>query len=162
MVCPESCTDLTDERSVRVIAGELGSRPRVCEEICTFERGVKSLQEKEAKKRAATLVNAIASSDFQPKGDWEGRAGHATAKATDRILGPERILDIPGVEAAARFERAVRNRRDPTRQPSQAKTGRIRRNAESARRWEEVRGAGSTGEDVETRWREAALLQSGL
>ena len=126
MVCPESCTSLTDESSVRVIAGELGSRPRVCEEIRIFERGVKSLQKEGAKERAATLVNATASSDSQPKGDWEGRAGHVTAKATDRILDPERILDIPGVEATARFERKVRNRRDPTRRPSQAKTERIR------------------------------------
>jgi hypothetical protein len=31
-------------------------------------------------------VNAIASSDYQPKGVWEGRAAHGTAKATDNIL----------------------------------------------------------------------------
>jgi len=133
-------------------------------EIRCNERGVKSLlKRKGARKRAATLVNATASSDYQPKGDWDGRADHDTAKAAHRCRSkPERHLGIPGVEAAARFQREVRNRRDPTRQPSQAKTERIRRNAESARRREEVRGAGSTGEDVETRWREAALLQSRL
>ena len=27
-----------------------------------------------------------ASSEYQPKGDWDGRAAHVTAKATDRLL----------------------------------------------------------------------------
>lgn len=31
-------------------------------------------------------VNAIASSDYQPKGVWESRDAHSTAKATDIIL----------------------------------------------------------------------------
>ena len=31
-------------------------------------------------------MNAIASSYYQPKGVWEGRAAHITAKATDSIL----------------------------------------------------------------------------
>jgi len=31
-------------------------------------------------------VNAAASTDYQPKGVWEGRAAHVTAKATDIIL----------------------------------------------------------------------------
>src|ERR1035437_8536692 len=40
----------------------------------------------------------------------------------------------------------MRDRRDPTRQPSQAKTARIRPKAESARSREGVRGARSTDE----------------
>jgi hypothetical protein len=47
-------------------------------------------------------------------------------KATDSRLGPEGLLDLFGVGAAASFDRRVRNRRDPTWQPGQAKTGRIR------------------------------------
>jgi hypothetical protein len=43
------------------------------------------LKEREANLRAATKVNATASSDYQPKGVWEGRAAHVTAKATDSI-----------------------------------------------------------------------------
>ena len=42
-------------------------------------------------------VNAKASSNYQPKGVREGRAAHVTAKATDSILGSERMLDLPGV-----------------------------------------------------------------
>ena len=55
------------------------------------------MKERGAIQRAATKVNAIASSDYQPKGVWEGRAAHVTAKATDSTLEPERVLDLPGV-----------------------------------------------------------------
>jgi hypothetical protein len=43
----------------------------------------------------------------------------------------------------------MRNRRDPTWRPSQAKTERIRPEAESARSREGVRGARSTDEGVQ-------------
>ena len=42
-------------------------------------------------------MNAVASSNYQPKGVWEGRAAHVTAKATDSRLELERRLDLPGV-----------------------------------------------------------------
>lgn len=42
-------------------------------------------------------MNAAASSYLQPKGVWEGRAAHITAKATDSIPDSERMLDLPGV-----------------------------------------------------------------
>jgi hypothetical protein len=77
----------------------------------------------------------------------------------DSTLGPERVLDLSGVWAAARFHRLGRNRRGPTRQPSQAKTERIRPEVEIARSRAGVRGAHSTGEGGEqNRPREGALL----
>src|SRR5207302_6959740 len=71
-------------------------------------------------------VNAIASSYYQPKGVREGRADHVTAKATDSIQDRNGCWTSPGSQAVARWDRARRNRRDPTWQPSRAKTGRIR------------------------------------
>src|SRR5215471_310611 len=71
-------------------------------------------------------VNATASSHRQPKGVWEGRAAHYTAKATDSILDRKGCWTSPGSQAVARWDRTTRNRRDPTWWPSRAKTGRIR------------------------------------
>jgi hypothetical protein len=67
-------------------------------------------------------VNAAASTERQPKGGWESRAGHDAAKATDSTrTDPERVLNLLGVLAAARFQGMVRNRRDPTRQSTSGK-----------------------------------------
>lgn len=99
-----------------------------------------------AKKRAEYNVKAAASSDYQPKGVRDGRAAHVTAKATDSVKQSEATLDIPGVQATARFQSEMRDRRDPIRQPSQAKTSCIRPKAESARSRKGVRGARSTDE----------------
>jgi len=48
-------------------------------------------------------VNAEASSHYQPKGVWEGRAAHVTAKATDSRPGLERLLDLSGVVGGDTF-----------------------------------------------------------
>jgi len=67
-------------------------------------------------------VNAAASSNYQPKGDWESRTTSVMVKAIDSIrIDPERVLDLLGVRATARFQRLGRNRRDPTRQPASGK-----------------------------------------
>jgi len=99
-----------------------------------------------AKKRAEYNVKAAASSDYQPKGVRDGRAAHVTAKATDSVKQSEATLDIPGVEGHGTFDSTMRDRRDPIRQPSQAKTLGIRPKAESARSRKGVRGARSTDE----------------
>ena len=91
-------------------------------------------------------VNAVASKEYQPKGVRDGRAAHVTAKATDSASNPKARWTSPGFEAAARRESAVRDRRDPPRQPSQAKTQGIRPKAETERSREGVRGARSTEE----------------
>jgi hypothetical protein len=165
MVRPERRVSLTGESPVRVSAGAPGSRPQSKEEIPKAERGVKSLEEREQGSGPQQApVNAAASSDYQPKGVREGRAAHVTAKATDSSLGPERLLDLSGVGAVARFQSATWNRRDPTWQPSQAKAGRIRRDAESARSQEGVRGVRSTGEGAHhnaLEGRDPALIELG-
>ena len=99
-----------------------------------------------AKKRAEHKVKAAATSNYQPKGVRDGRAAHLSAKATDSEVESESTLDIPGVGATARFDSEMRNRRDPPRPPSQAKTSGIRPKAESLRSREGVRGVRSTEE----------------
>jgi len=154
------CIDLAGGSPVRVSAGAPGSRPRFVGEIQRAERGVGSLRERGEQESGPQRVNAAASSDYQPKGDWEGRAGHVTAKATDSVLDPERALDLPGVWAAARSDRSVWNRRGPTRRPASGEAVRISAEREVARRREGVRGGRSTWEGVERRWREGPLLWS--
>jgi hypothetical protein len=94
-------------------------------------------------------VNVAASSDHQPKGDWEGRAAHATAKTMDTALVPERVVALPGVGAAARNERKMRNRRGPPRWPASGKASRISAEREVAPCREGVRGGRSTEEGGE-------------
>jgi len=66
-------------------------------------------------------VKSAASTYFQPKGDWEGRAEHVTAKAPDKRPSTGGTLDLPGVWEAERGESAMRDRRDPTRRPTSGK-----------------------------------------
>jgi len=146
MLRPASCADLAGESPARVIAGEPGSRPHLAGETLVGRAGRQKPLLAGAKKRAATLVNATASSDYQPKGVQEGRAAHVTAKATDSMPVPERMLDFLGVRAAARFDRDSRNRRDPTRQPTSGKDLAYKGQTEIARSREGVRGASSTDE----------------
>jgi hypothetical protein len=160
MVRRESCADLAGGSPVLVIAGEPVSRVRSRVERSAAERIVKSLRRKGATKRAATRVNAEqASSDFQPKGDWESRAGHVAAKAMYSVrIDPERTLDLPGVVAAARLDRTVWNTGDPSPQPTSGKAIRIRREPKSNGAWRKSEGFVVPGKAVRSRWREGALL----
>jgi hypothetical protein len=57
--------------------------------------GASKASEREgAKKRAEYKMKAAASIKYQPKGVWDGRAAHATAKATDSAKESEATLDI--------------------------------------------------------------------
>lgn len=47
-------------------------------------------------------VNATASTNHQPKGVWEGRAAHSTAKATDSIRDQNGSLDHSVVAGGGR------------------------------------------------------------
>ena len=89
IVRPERRVSLAGGRPVRVSAGAPGSRLRTAEEIPTSERSVESLEEREQGSGPQHQVKAAASSEYQPKGDREGRAAHDTAKATDSFMGPE-------------------------------------------------------------------------
>jgi hypothetical protein len=97
------------------------------------------------------MVNAEqASSESQPKGDRERRAGPGTAKATHSArCSPVSVLGLPGVGAAARFDRMVWNTRDPSRRPTSGGDRAHKAGAESARSRAGVRGAHSTGEGGE-------------
>ena len=113
MVRPERRVVLAGASPVRVSAGAPGSRLQPSGEIrpCRAECR-KPLKERGATSGPQQLVNAAASTNYQPKGVWEGRAGHVAAKATDSILDRNECWISPGSQAVARWERAMRNRRD--------------------------------------------------
>ena len=105
-------------------------------------------------------MNAIASSYYQPKGVWEGRAAHITAKATDSILVSDRVLDLLGVPGGGTLGK---NSTEQERPYPAASSGKDR--AYKAGRLKS-RGAGRKSEGLvvprkacsKTRWREGALL----
>jgi hypothetical protein len=118
------------------------------------------LKERGANQRAATKVNAVASSNFQPKGVREGRAAHVTAKALDSTPNSEWVLDLPGVASGGTLGK---NSAEQERPSPAALSGKDR--AYKAGRLKS-RGAGRESERLVvpakarriTRWREAALL----
>ena len=158
------CIDLAGESPVRVSAGAPGSRPRVGEEILPSQAGCqRPTLCGEQSHGPQRVVNAEqASSNYQPKGAWECRADHVTAKAMHTTQEPERVVGLPGVLAAARGERSMRNRRGPPRPPTSGQAGRMSAGAEIGRCREGVRGGHSTDEGGESRWREGPLLWSRL
>jgi hypothetical protein len=113
----------------------------------------------EANRRAVTIVNAIASSFYQPKGVREGRAAPVTAKATDSIPNRNGMLDLSGVSGGGTLGKSGAEHERPYPVAGRAKTGHIRR-------MPKVLGAGRESERLEvpkkacrtTRWREGALL----
>lgn len=140
------CTSLAGESPVRVSAGAPGSRIQLRFERSATERIVES-RVRGSNEAGRNKVNAEqASSNYQPKGVWEGRADHVAAKAIHSALGLERALGFPGVWAAACFEREVRNTRDPSWQPTLGEDRAYKAGAESTRSHAGVRGARSTGE----------------
>jgi group II intron reverse transcriptase/maturase len=126
------------------------------------ERTVKSLERGSNEAGRNQLKVEQASSDYQPKGDWERasesktrvaskdatcRAGHVAAKAdAQRPASPDRALGLPGVVAAARFEGEVRNTRDPSAQPKSGQSGTYKARAESVAFAAGVRGVHRTDE----------------
>lgn len=143
------CTSLAGESPVRISARASGSRVRLRFERIVAERIVESL-ERGSNEAGRNTVNAEqASSDSQPKGVREGRAGHVTAKAMHSAHVLERALGFPGVGAAACFEGEVRNTRDPSWRPTLGKDRAYKAGAESARSQAGVRGARSTVESGE-------------
>src|SRR3970282_1550627 len=104
MVRPESCTVPAGGSPVRVSAGAPGSRHQSSGETPGAKRCVEGLEVGGSKEAGRNHVNAAASSHYQPKGVWEGRAGHVAAKAMDSVLVPERALGLPGVRAAVHSE----------------------------------------------------------
>jgi hypothetical protein len=99
MVRPERRVVLAGENPVRVSAGAPGSRLQPGGEIRLSRAECQKPFKKEGERTSGPQqsVNAIASTNYQPKGVWEGRAAHVTAKAIDSISVPERMLELPGV-----------------------------------------------------------------
>jgi hypothetical protein len=141
------CIVLAGASPARVTAAGSGSRRQRRGEIRAAERRVESLFGG-SKGAGRNPLNAVqASSDYQPKGDWECRAGHVAAKATHSARSSAaRALGLPGVVAAARSYRTVRNTREPSRQLTSSKDRAHKARAESARSRAAVRGARSTDE----------------
>jgi hypothetical protein len=144
-----SCTSLAGESPVRIGAGASGSRVQSRGESIATERTVESLIGGSNEAGRNTVNAEQASSDYQPKGAWEGRAGHVAAKAMHSAFVPEQALGFSGVWAAACFEREVRNTRDPSRWPTSGKDRAYKAGAESAGSRAGVRGADSTVEGAD-------------
>src|SRR5258708_21870321 len=143
------CTSPAGESRVPVSAGAPGSRlPCDAEETPSTKRSVESPRQEGSNEAGRSQVKAEqASSDSQPKGDRERRAGHVAAKANAQRPGtPEKALGFPGVMAAARDEGEMRNTRDPSGQPTSGKDRAHKARAESERSQAGVRGARSTEE----------------
>ena len=120
------------------------------------------LKERGANQRAATKVNAVASTYSQPKGVTEGRTAHVTVKATDSIPKPDGMLDLCGVWSGGTLGK---NRTEQERPSPAALSGKDR--AYKAGRLKTY-GAGRESEGFvvpgkacnKTRWREGTLLWS--
>src|SRR3990172_5732113 len=141
--------ELAGESPARVGAGAPGSRPQAEREIASARAGRRKpgARDREQSCGPQRVVNAEqASSDYQPKGDWESGAGHFAAKVMHNDRGPERSLGLPGVVAVARSDRSTRNRRGPPSQPALGEAARISAEREVASCEEGVRGGRSTGE----------------
>jgi len=160
-VRPERRVVLAGESPVRVSAGAPGSRLQPEGEIRPRRAECrKPLKERGANRRAATTVNAVASSNSQPKGVQEGRAAHVTAKATDSILEPDGMLDLFGVASGGT---SGQNSVEQERPYLAAKSGKDRAYKAG---WQKAHGAGRESERSTvpekarktTRWREGALL----
>jgi hypothetical protein len=144
------CIDLAGESPVRVIAGEPGSRLPATVERPSAEAQRRKPHSRRKQAGGPQRVNAEqASSEYQPKGVREGRAGHATAKAKDIALDPERAVALSGVLAAARQQRSMWNRRGPTRQLTSSTADAISAERETRRSRAGVRGGRSTDEGAD-------------
>ena len=146
----ESCNIPAGESPVRVIAGEPGSRLRLRGETPVTKRSIEVLQKGGGDGAGRNKVNASASSDFQPKGVREGRAGITTAKAIDSI--PEVRMGwwtSPGYGRRHVTKEWCGTRETLPGGQRRAKTVRIRCEAEIVRSREGVRGVHSTDESGE-------------
>src|ERR1035441_3189786 len=121
------------ERRV-VLAGESPGKRRCARWQTPAERrdspkpsGVsKPLKERGANLRAATTSERCSHVIVSAERRSRRRSRSYRGKGYRQHPGQERMLDLSGSQAVTRWERATRNRREPTWQPCRAKTGRIR------------------------------------
>jgi RNA-directed DNA polymerase len=142
------CIDLAGESPVRVSVDAPGSRLPAAAERPSAEaqRHGPGTTGEQVRGPQPSEVNVAASSDDQPKGVWEGRAGHVAAKATVSDRASKRSVDLPGVWTAARAHRSMWNARGPTWSSTSEEVTPISAEREGAERQEGVRGDRSSEE----------------
>src|SRR3984957_16681102 len=94
------CIGPAGESPAPVSAEAPGSRPHEERESARSRAGCQkpAHEDRERSDGPQRVVNVEqASSDYQPKGDWERRAGHFTVKATHSVRESEHALGLPGV-----------------------------------------------------------------
>ena len=128
MVRPERRVLLASESLDRVSAGAPGSRPQPKAEMPPVRAGrQKPLKEKGASQRAAISSERCSLDKLSAERCLGGPSRSCHGEGNRQQSRPERLLDLSGVEGGGTLVSGrERNRRDPTWQPSQAKTAGIR------------------------------------
>lgn len=161
MVRPERRVVLADERSVRVSAGAPGSRPQSEGEIRQARAGrQKPVKEQGARKRAATGSERCSLVILSAERCLKGPSRSCHGEGNRQQSGPERLLDLSGVQGGGTFPEKNAEQERPY---LAAGSGEDR--AYKAGR-QKARGAGRESEGFIvpekackiTRWREGALL----
>jgi len=143
---------LRSDLGVRVPSGQAPVHPEAGsgggQRCLTLSGATEAFERRERIHSPQHKVKSAASSDYQPKGDREGRAAHVTVKARDRRPSAGGTLDLPGVWEAGWGEGAMRDRRDPSAQPRRqggsykpmAKSGAVQRESEGGHSTDDGRG----------------------
>jgi hypothetical protein len=161
MVRPERRVVLADERSVRVSAGAPGSRPQPGGEILVARAGRrKPVKEQGARKRAATLSERCSLVTVSAERCLKGPSRSCHGEGNRQQSGPERLLDLSGVEGGGTFPEKNAEQERPYLAVESDKD----RAYKAGRR--KAHGAGRESEGFivpekackTTRWREGALL----
>jgi hypothetical protein len=160
-VRPERRVVLADGRSVRVSAGAPGSRPQSEGEIRQARAGRQEpVKEQGARKRAATLSERCSHVIFSAERCLKGPSRSCHGEGNRQQPGPERLLDLSGVEGGGTFPEKSAEQERPY---LAAKSGKDRaykagrQKAHGARRESEGSTVPKKACKI-TRWREGALL----
>ena len=104
MVRPERRDFLAGERPVRVSAGAPGSRLQAGGEIRPCEAECrKPLKQRGARKRAATLSERCSLVKLSAERCWKRPSRSCHGEGNGQQSGPERLLDLSGVEGGGTF-----------------------------------------------------------
>jgi len=161
MVRPERRVVLADERSVRVSAGAPGSRLQPGGEIRPSRAECrKPLKKRGARKRAATLSERCSHVIVSAERCLKGPSRSCHGEGNRQQPGPERLLDLSGVEGGGTFPEKNAEQERPYLAVESDKD----RAYKAGRR--KAHGAGRESEGFivprkackTTRWREGALL----
>jgi len=104
MVRPERRVVLASENLARVSAGAPGSRPQPRGEILLARAGrQKPVKQQGARKRAATLSERCSLVTFSAERCLKGPSRSYHGEGNRQQSGPERLLDLSGVEGGGTF-----------------------------------------------------------